>query len=109
MTYKINNNDKIHGLYDNYEKAIKALQDLNDETMQIHEVDGTECRTLDNLCYWLNELNNEEDYPLDFINKTIENNGWKDLQGENEWDICTDGEERLYLTEQGDYNVEPLN
>lgn len=103
MTYKINNNYKIHGIYADYEKAIKALEDLNDETMQIHEVDGTECRTLDNLCSWLNELN--EDFPLDFVNKTIEKNGWEDLQGGNDWDICTDGKEVLTITESGNYNV----
>lgn len=102
MTYKINNNYKIHGIYDDYEKAVKALEDLNDETMQIYKVDGTECRTLDELCFWLNELN-DEDYPLDFVNKTIEKNGWEDLG--DVWDICTDGKEVLTITESGNYNV----
>ena len=40
---------------------------------------------------------NSEDYNQLEVNRIIEANGWTDLCGENNYDVCTDGESKVTL------------
>lgn len=47
--------------------------------------------------YELADYINSEDYNQLEVNRIIETNNWTDLCGENDYDICTDGESKVTL------------
>lgn len=56
-------------------------------------------KTIADLC---NVLNMTDDYPLEFVEAVIENNGWTDLSA-NEFEVCSDGKEYITIAEDGTY------